>query len=323
MLSRSMFGSLFISLISAGCQQQSIIQEECLDRSYVHPYGLEVEADHWVQCGRNGQVVSFLQDGSRITQNYADGMLEGESSYTFPYSSQIQCVENYWHDKLLSQTTYDASGMPQHAIVNSDDEIRTITTWYPSGSPKSVEKYDRHLLVTGDYYTPNNQRDSWVYDGQGERITRDYVGNCISLDTYKCGELVLKTLFYPNGHPMEIAPYMDGMLHGERKTYYDNGEPKAFESWSLGQQNGTTVIFQNGEKYSELPYLAGKKNGLETRYRDGSVVTQEITWLDDQMHGPTFTHTGNNETMLCDWFYKGRLTSQSNYESFNLPKPKN
>jgi antitoxin component YwqK of YwqJK toxin-antitoxin module len=246
-------------------------------------------------------------------------MLEGESTYTFPYGSQIQSVEVYSKGQLISQTIYDVTGMPQHAVVNSNDEIRTMTTWYPNGSPKSIERYDHHLLITGDYYTSDNQRDSWIYDGNGERITRDSEGNCISLDTYSCGQLVLKTHYYPSGHPMEIAQYMDGVLHGERKTFYQGGEPTAIETWNLGQQSGTTVTFQNGEKYAEIPYLANKKNGLERRFRDGSIVTQEITWHDNQMHGPTFTYTGDNETMICDWFYKGRLTSKSNYDSFALP----
>lgn len=320
MLSRSMFGCLFILLIGTACQY-SKNQEECPDCSYVHSNGVEVEADHWVQCGRNGQVISSLHNGSRITQTYVDGLLDGESTCTFPNSSQIQHVENYSKDRLVSQSIFDESGMPRYSIVYSEPEMRTITSWYANGGPKSVEKLDRQLLITGDYYTPGNQRDSWVYDGKGERIARDDEGNFVSLDTFHCGELVMKTHYYATGHPMEIAPYSGGLLHGERKTYYPGGEPMAIETWHGGQQSGLTTIFQNGEKYSEISYLNNQKNGLERRFRDGTFVTQDITWLEGQMHGPAYTYTGDNETMLSDWFYKGRLTSRANFESFGLPKP--
>lgn len=323
MLTRSMFGCLFIILLGTACQHVVQHQEECCevsDVSYVHPYGIEVEPDHWVQCGRNGQVISFMQDGSRITQNYANGMLDGESLYTYPESSQVRAIEVYSKDQLVSQTIYDSSGIPEYAFVNLDQKIKTLTTWYPSGGPRSVEKFDGDLLITADYYSPDNQRDSWVYEGNGERIGRDEEGNFLSLDIFHSGELVCRTFYYSNGHPSEVASYSGGQLHGERRSYYECGEPMAIEEWYEGQKCGTTTVFQNGERFSEVPYLCNKKNGIEKRYRDGKVLTQEITWYDDQMHGPTYTHTGENETMFCDWFYKGRLTTRANFESFGLPK---
>lgn len=337
MLVKSLIRSGFILLLATACQHQ-MENGTYIDQTYVHEYGLPVESDHWMRCGSNGQIITTLRDGVNVKQTYANGLLNGESTYTFPYSTQIQRRETYDNDELTSSILYTPDGTPAQATTytsTSSPEIWTTTTWYPSGQPKSVEKYEsskifngevyvpRTLLITGEYYTTANQKDSWVYNGYGERVCRDDYGNFLSLDTFTSGDLSLKTTYYPNGAPKEVTPYANGVIHGQRKTYYPAGEPNTVEAWNNGQQTGTTIVFQNGEKHAEVPYLANKKNGLERRFCDGSVVTQEITWQDNQMHGPTFTYAG--DSTQTDWYYKGRLTSRSNYESFAMPKlkPKN
>jgi len=316
MRAKSIGAFLLISMAAVGCQRNC--QDECLDRSYVHEYGVSVGSDHWVKSGKSGQVISFMRDGVRITQTYTNGVLDGPCYYTFPHSEQVQCVESYSNDVLTSKVIYRTSGTPHQSVVYESPDVCVTTVWYETGNPKSIEKCEGSMLVTGEYFNAMNQNDSWVYNGNGERNTRDEFGNFICLDTYSSGFLTQKTTYYPNGSPKEICDYNDNLPHGTRKTYYPGGEPMAIEAWHNGEQNGTTIIFQDGEKYAEVSYLSNKRNGLERRFRDGCVVTQEITWADDKMHGPTFTYAG--DTTQTDWFHKGRLTSRSNYESFAIPK---
>lgn len=306
------------ALLLSACQRSQSTQQSWVSQKCIHKYGIEVQPDYWVDCGRNGQLITTRRDGAVTKQSYANGMLNGESTTTFPHSEQFERVENYCNDELVSQVIYQPSGEPCRSLEYSSPEIWTETVWYESGTPKSVEKFERNLLISGDYYTIQNKRDSWICNGIGERLTRDACGSLVSIDTFRGGQMVQKLMQYPNGTPKEIIAIANGQVHGERKTYYAGGEPMAIEIWCEGRQNGQTTIFQNGEKYAEIPYLAGKKNGIERRFRDGCNVTQEITWFDDQMHGPCYTYVG--DSMQTDWFYRGRLSTRSNFESFAIPK---
>jgi antitoxin component YwqK of YwqJK toxin-antitoxin module len=305
------------AIFLTACQQH--LPPECIEKSYIHRYGVVVEPDYWNNAGRNGQVVSTLRDGAVLTQTFNNGILHGESCCTFPHSSQLQKREMFAHDQLVSCTTYSLDGLPLQTTNYTTPESWTVTTWYEHGQPSSIERFDRNMLIDGEYYNMRNEKDSWISNGNGDRYTRDRHGFLISVDSFRSGELAYSTTYHPNGVPKEITPYAGGKIHGDRKTYYPGGEPQSIEPWHFDRQQGTTVLFQNGERFAEVPYLAGKKSGIERRFRDGSIVTQEISWHDDKMHGPTYTYVG--DSFQTDWFYRGRLTSRSNFESYS-PKCK-
>jgi antitoxin component YwqK of YwqJK toxin-antitoxin module len=312
-------------LVAVGCQPaartgfaEQPLPIEYVDQTYHHRYGMEVAPDHWYKSGCSGQVITSLRDGINVSQTYLNGMLNGEATYTFPNSTQIESRLMYHDDVVVSEMRYGPSGAPRYSKEYSGPEIWTETHWYESGQPKSVEKYERGLLINAEYYTPDHQKDSWVYAGEGERVTRDDWGNFVSLDAFRGGELTSTTTRHSNGSTHEITPYAAGRIHGERKSYYPGGDPMAIEVWLNGERTGVTQIFQNGEKYADVPYLVGKKNGIERRYRDGAIVSQEVSWADDKMHGPMHTYVG--DSVQTDWFFRGRLTSRANFESFALPK---
>lgn len=316
---KTLSGCLFICLATVACESIREYENQ-YDCTYIHPYGVPVGCDQWVQSGSNGQCIVSWRDGVTVTQTYADGLLHGESTYTYANSSQIERIEKYCNNELTSQIFYNMVGVPRQSVVYSEPNFKTITIWYDSGNPRSIETYEGSRLITGKYYTLLNQRDSWVYKGDGERIQRNELGHFVSLDTFQDGIMTLRTTYYQNRSPKEIACYNKiGQLHGERKTYYEGGEPMAIEQWDHGEQSGITVVFQHGEKFAEVPYVEGKKNGVEKRFFNGCILVQEVTWKDDLMHGPTYTYEGD-DVVNTDWYYKGRLTTRSNYDSFGLPK---
>lgn len=287
---------------------------ECVDRAYVHNYGVRVRPDYWVERGENGQVISTLRDGVTLTQTYCAGELHGDCVTTFPNSDQVHKTEFYEHNQLRKECEYYTSGVPKESCEWTGPKSRTVTCWYESGSPRCIEKFEDGRLLSGEYFNTKNLRDSWVYNGEGERMTRDCEGRFVCRDEFLGGEVIRRTYYFPRKGPREIISFMDGVPHGERKTFYPDGSPCSTETWEHGRQNGVSVIFQNGERYAEIPYLDGKKNGLERRYADGCNLSQEVTWYNNQMHGPTYTYVG--DSVQTDWFYKGRMTSRSNFESY-------
>lgn len=318
MLLNKLFGCLFICLATVACE--SITEyDNRYDCTYIHPYGLPVGCDQWAQSGSNGQRIVSWRDGVTVTQTYADGLLHGESTYTYPHCDQKERVELYCNNDLASQVFFSMEGAPTQSVVYLKPNTKTITIWYDRGNPRSVETYDGERLVNGNYYTLLNQCDSWVYKGDGERIQRNELGHFVSYDTFQNGFMTLRTTYYQNCSPREIACYNKcGQLHGERKTYYEGGEPMAIEQWDHGMQSGITVVFQHGEKVAEVPYVEGRKDGIEKRYIDGSTLVQEATWKDNLLQGPTYTYECG-QVVNTDWFYKGRRTSRANYDSY-FPK---
>lgn len=318
MLKKNLLG-LCICLATVGCGSIRDYENQ-YDCTYVHPYGVPVGYEQWAQSGCNGQRILSWRDGVTVSQTYADGLLHGESTYSFPHCDQIEHVEKYCNNELTSQVFYNVAGVPVQSVVYSAPNFKTITIWYDTGNPRSVETYEGQLLITGKYYTLLNQLDSWVYKGDGERITRNELGHFVSLDAFKDGVMTTRTLYYANGSPKEIACYnKSGQLHGKRRTYYEGGEPMAIEEWDHGEQNGITIVFQEGQKFAEVPYVEGKKKGVEKRFFNGCILVQEVTWNDDVLNGPIHTYECN-KVVHTDWYYKGHRTTRANYDSYTILK---
>lgn len=293
--------------------------DPCVETTYVHQYGVRVDPEYWTSTGQNGEVITSHRDGTVETRTYRSGVLHGPVTMTFCNSDQIKYTEEYDNDACVKRTTYLECGTPEQTIEYPSEGCWVVTMWYNSGSPRCVERYERGILTNAEYFDPQHNRESWVYNGQGERMYRDRFGQFLYLDTIGNGYLQSRTNYHPNGSVREVIPYdQQGNISGLKRTYNPDGSPNTIETWSNNQQQGTTTIFLNGERFAEVPYLSGKKNGLERRFTGGDIVSQEITWNDNQMHGPTFLYTG--DSVQSDWYYKGRLTTRSNFESFNMPR---
>ncbi len=335
-------GVIVLMALSTSCNYHDMSDDGVLDETFIHKYGVAVPRDFWSLSGEDGTVVSTMANGVIVTKKYASGILHGSTTYTFPQSSQIEKEEIYYHGILVKEIDYFPDSTPEKEIVydripdaskefepappqdpDSSDltsaqphtptkELKTISSWYFGGTPRSVEQYIGDQLLTGEYYTLSNQHDSSVENFAGVRLVRDEHGQLISRDNIENGQLVLKTAFYPNGTPKEKTPYKDGVVNGTKQTFYSAGDPDTVEEWVMGQQQGLTVIYQHGEKTAEVPYVNGSKNGVEKRYRDGVELIQEISWKNDQLHGPSITHIGN--ATKTEWYYLGEPKSKVEYD---------
>ncbi len=310
---------LILSAAFSGCSSRYQQNPDLVDCTYVHRYGVEVPPDDWSSRGENGQVISRLKNGVTVTKNFSAGTLEGETMYTFPHCDTVECVETYSQGCLDKKVQNYFCGVPKEEVQYRPGGQR-VTSWYDNGTPQSIEEYEDHRLVYGEYYNPSHKLESQVSNGQGFRVGRDEYGELTSTDTIEQGRMVLRTTYHPNGSPKEIIPYEDGVVQGERKTFLPAGEPSTLELWDGGVQHGVTVIFQNGEKYAEVPYVRGMKKGVEKRYRNGKAVVEEISWYEDMRHGPSFTYIG--ETIKTDYYYQGKEVSKNQYDMLASPYEK-
>lgn len=260
-----------------------------LDETYVHKYGFEVEPTEWQDRGQHGNKITTLNSGVTVTQSYHFGELDGETTYTFPYSSGIERVQIYSKGTLVSDESRFMGNVPKKRTEYLANDGKKITQWYENGAPQMVEEMSGNKLVKGEYYTLNNQSESQVHDGNGTRSNRNPMGQLISTDTIENGDMIERVSYFANGTPKEMLPFRNNIVHGLRRTFFVGGEPSTVEEWQNGTQTGITLIYQNGEKFAEVPFKNGVKNGLERRFRDGKDLFEEITWVDGNESGPSRT----------------------------------
>lgn len=306
-------GLAVLSIVASACSRSCCYDANVLDETYVHRYGVAVPQEFWASSGEHGSVISTMADGVIVSKSYSSGTLDGDTTYTYPHSSQIQKSETYRYGTLEKETEYFYDGSPKCQIVHQTPEnLKSVTCWYLTGNPKSVECFDGCQLTTGEYFTAINQRDTFVENGQGTRLSRDDYGQLISTDKIENGQMTLCQTYHPNGSPREMIPYRNGLVDGVKRTYQPAGEPDTIEQWVNGRQEGMSLVYQHGEKFAEVPYFNGEKHGVECRYRDGTAKVQEISWHSGQMNGPSTTYVGDRAN--TEWYYKGKPVSKADYE---------
>jgi len=312
--------SLFaLALVLASCDTSRPGPDDPVCETYVHRYGVEMAPREWVARGQHGQVVSKRKDGVSVSKSYTAGVLDGDTTYSFPHSDSVQSSETYSNGELVGESENYPSGVPLKRVTYDDPNHKTVTTWYENGTPQSKEVYEGDAVVQGEYFTVVGQLASKVDDGQGKRLNRDQFGQLVSHDAIVDGQMVSQTAFYPNGSPKAISAYDQGQVHGQVSTFFAGGEPNTIEEWNQGTQSGTTTVFQNGEKYAEVPYVNGIKDGVETRYANGDTVIEEITWKNGMMQGPSRTYVdGKAKTR---WYYQDREVTKAGYDILIKPLP--
>lgn len=301
------------ALLVVGCQEQRYYEpEDVVQENYVHKYGVDVPQEDWNSRGQSGKVVSTLKNGVVVEKTYDNGVLEGQCTYTFPHSSQIETYETYERGNCVRQLTNYSSGAPKQQTIFGVRGTKQVTTWFDGGNPQAVEEYKKDVVVNGQYFNRQNQLESQVDNGDGIRTMRDRYGQLNASDTMQGGVTVSRTVFHPNGLPSEILPFNDGVVEGVRRTFNPDGSPATVETWSDGVQHGQTVEFHNGEKSAEVTYYNGAKHGTEVRYRDGSERISESQYVNGQKHGQSNTYVGDNAK--TEWYFQDRLVSKKEFD---------
>lgn len=310
----------FAAMGIAGCARAPFETDTVVTEQYIHKYGFEVPGDDWEERGRDGSVITTLSSGVVVHRNFAQGELDGEVTYTYPYNDIIQRREVYSQGMLLKRLEYNAYGSPQKEVIYQGPEKFTTKLWYNVGEPRSVETYVQGKLEEGIYFTPNNEIESKVQNGSGWAVERTVFGELISKSKIVNGERSIRRTFYPNGAPEWDETYVNDRLEGERTHYLLAGEPDFVERYKAGQKSGMTITFNAGEKLAETPYVNGMKEGVEKKYRNGRDLVEEITWKKGQRHGPSNTYVGGSKKV--DWYFEDRAVTEAVFQKLSIqPHP--
>lgn len=307
-----------LAVVACAPRQQCCIEDNVVKQTYIHKYGVEVPGDQWVESGKDGQVVTALANGVKVTRSFEAGHLQGNTTYTFPHSETIEKIETYHQGNLTGEVIHFTTGVPKIEISYIGPNEQKIKYWFENSTPRAVEHLKDGLLVNAEYYNANHKLEAKVVEGSGARIIRDAYGLLVNSDKIEQGKITSSLVYYPNGAPKETIPYVNGIIEGQKKTFLPAGEPVTVENWVAGVQEGTTYVYQNGEKVSEVPYVAGHKEGVERRYRDGNTVVEEITWKNGIQHGPVYTYVEGATSSA--WYFQGRQVNKATFEHLSKPK---
>lgn len=306
--------SLFLigsSALITSCQSNSSA-DQVVSQTYVHKYGFETSEQDWAQREQDGQVVSVLKNGVKVTRSYENGVLHGLTTYTFPHSLIVEKSLLYDQGNLLKEQLNDAAGMPIREEVYEFDNRTVITLWDEKGVPLSIEEYEGETLLEGKYYSPDHELKATVVNGSGERVKRDRTGVLISIDTIRNGVMSCRTTYHPNGEVHTISHYENYQLHGPQQKFTASGKPLMELNWNHGVLNGSKVIYRNGSKVAVIPYVNGQKEGIEYHYDDLGELTAEIEWHADKKHGTSKLYS--EEATDTEWFFKGQSVTADKYK---------
>lgn len=307
------FSSILIgsSVLFTACQSNSS-SDQVVSQTFVHKYGFETSEQDWTQREQDGQVVSVLKNGVKVTRSYENGVLHGLTTYTFPHSSIVEKSLLYDQGTLLKEQLNDAAGMPIREEVYEFDNRTVITLWDEKGVPLSIEEYDGETLLEGKYYSPDHELKATVVNGSGERVKRDRTGLLISIDQIKNGVMACRTTYHPNGEVHTISHYDNYQLHGTQHKFTASGKPLMELNWNHGVLDGSKIIYRNGVKVAVIPYVKGQKEGIEYHYDDLGELTAEIEWRDDKKHGTSKLYS--EEATDTEWFFKGQSVSADKFK---------
>lgn len=293
--------------------QTSTSLDQVVSQTFVHKYGFETSEEEWEAREQDGQVVSMLKNGVKITRTYENGQLHGPTTYTFPHSAVVEKVFVYDQGSLLKERLNDPAGMPIREEVYEFDNRNVITLWDEKGVPLSIEEYDNALLMEGKYYTPEHELEGVVTDGYGERMKRDRSGLLVSRDEIQNGVMASRTIFHPNGRVHTVSHYENYQLHGQQSKFTSAGKPLMELNWNRGVLDGEKVVYRNGYKIAVTPYVLGQKHGTEIHYDDLGNLTAEIEWNRDKKHGATKIHS--EDYTDTEWFFKGQSVNAEKFKS--------
>ena len=314
-MKRSALLALCLLACTTACRSNS--QGDVVKSTYIHKYGVPVTQEEWERQGEDGKIVQLHKDGVTTSRSYAEGVLHGECTYSFPNTSTIAKLEIYDNGMLIAKKANYTSGVPRSEEDFECELISKRSLWYEDGAPQTVEAYSNGLLMSGEYRSLINNIEARVKSGEGTRVVRDKEGQLIARESVEGGRRIERVDYYINGDPHSITPYQNDHIHGTRLTFAMGGLPHTVEQWEYDRQEGKTVIYLNGEKVSELTYVHGKREGVEKKFRDGSILVEEMTWKNDEPHGKRLIYIDG--ATQVDYFHHGEIVSRPTFERLNPP----
>ncbi len=216
---------------------------------------------------KEGKFKKFYSDGSlQEVGNYKDNHIVGEV-ITYDEAGNIKLKIDY--ATMEKQQTYTD-------INTGKEHVGTYTTsvyhgeyrkYYESGKLNHYKKYK--------YNKPYGE-EVFYYENGVEQLTIFHQGD---------GGTVHR-LYATDGTLREYEEKMNGVNHGEYKTFHGNGKLHCYIEYVNGKWHGLMKSFtEEGSLFSEGQYLEGKRQGRHIQNYYSGGLWCENNFVDDKQHG--------------------------------------
>lgn len=221
------------------------------------------------------------EEGKLIaTIPYAHGLLEGPSQYYYPSGAISETIPYHKGEIDGDVLNYDESGATLESThyVNGIKTGKSVGFW-PNGKPQWDEEWQDDLLQQGRYCNQEGTLVSEVVNGQGKRTL---FGETSPSETqsYNRGRQEGEVLLYNEKGTITRRLFVkDGEKHG-LETYYwafNPTQPKLTIQWEKGQMHGNVKTwYENGTPESSREMSHNLKQGhLTAWYQDGMLMLIE------------------------------------------------
>ncbi|MEM9022686.1 MAG: hypothetical protein AAGB22_03030 [Bacteroidota bacterium] len=154
--------------------------------------------------------------------------------------------------------------------------------------------------------------------------------------TLAAQEEAFDTTRYSNGMVRATGEMVDGQPHGRWGFFDRDGNLRSTKEYEYGHLLKKVLYHPSGVKSSQVHYLRTKqprakepiKDGRMTKWNKRGKVILQVTYVNNQMHGPVFEWHDNlrqkleanydNGTPVGDWtewFSNGKLRSQGTFDA--------
>ena len=123
-----------------------------------------------------------------------------------------------------------------------------------------------------------------------------------------------------NGGIEFTIQYVDGLMHGEEKVFYESGALKSLGRWSKGIIDGLTeVYYEDGSLMIRINFIDGLREGKGLRYYSNGQLAVESYYKNDLLEGTSTVWYESGKLMERAVFNKGLKFSFDRYKEDGSP----
>lgn len=273
--------------------------------------------------------VSFYNEMGQImltNQLNEKGEKEGISTYYYPcgaINSTITYKENQLHGPKI---VYYKNGKIQEYSNYNDGEFDGLYMEYYENDTIKSEGYFQNGLRVGGWFSYNivgELINHFIYDDNKLTYTVTYFPNGFKeTETfYKYGLLTKKITYNNKNEVLKVDTFNEGS--GILRDYYLNGNVKN-EGVIKSNDVVDSLYFYDftGKKTHVHTYLNGYAHGTLELHSNLSNEKTVLTYVHDEIHGPSYNYDDNGELINTSHYEYGVLAGEmkSNFENGKLSR---
>lgn len=238
------------------------------------------------------------------------------------------CVENFEFVKNGYRYLYNEKDVLLEEQEYSNGEIvGTSKYYYEDGSLNFLI----NLNQTIEFYETGELKSKAYNFKKFSKIVEYYLnGNLMSVGTLNHNNeyIGMGWTFYENGQLKKICSYVDNLIDGEYKDYYDNGVLKTDSFYVLGKENCKfRSFYNNGQVECIIDLEDGKRCGQflkyyksgkledETYYANNAPISDSYLYYESGGLYAKLTYEEGLRVGISQWFYEtGELKTINKYD---------